>query len=91
MLWRDGKHQTRPDLLHVVCVLLAAGSNVNSVDSNGATPLHLAAIYGSCEIIGELIAAGADIHIKDKKGKTAVDLARNSELRRKLLAGLHRE
>ncbi|HVC45749.1 MAG TPA: ankyrin repeat domain-containing protein [Terracidiphilus sp.] len=41
---------------------------VDSVDSNGNTPLHEAALHGNVEAAAALIAAGADVNAKDSYG-----------------------
>ena len=41
---------------------------VNSVDSNGNTPLHEAALHGNVEAAEALIAAGANVNVKDSYG-----------------------
>ncbi|MBA8754885.1 ankyrin repeat domain-containing protein [Wolbachia pipientis] len=41
-------------------MLLSKKVNVNSIDSNGKTPLHEAAASGHKEIVDALIKAGAD-------------------------------
>ena len=41
-------------------VLIAAGADVNAKDSDGDTPLQLAAFRGRTDIVKMLIAAGAD-------------------------------
>jgi ankyrin repeat protein len=45
---------------------LAAGANVNAKDTNGWTPLHLAALNGQKETTEILIAEGADVNAGDK-------------------------
>jgi ankyrin repeat protein len=44
--------------------LLAAGAEVNVLDSPGWTPLHLAAAMGSAGVARALICAGADVRAK---------------------------
>ena len=50
-----------------VAACLAAGFPVNTIDSQGATALHLAAIDGRAKIVRMLLAAGADTTIRDKE------------------------
>lgn len=62
-----------------VAYLLAWESEVNSYDSNGLTPLHLA-VKSSEEIkstrsIRHLLIKGAQREVKDKLGRTPLDMA----------------
>jgi ankyrin repeat protein len=67
--------------------LLAWNCDVNSTDSNGLTPLHLA-VKSSEEIkssrsVRHLLIKGASRSIRDKLGRTPLDIARmytNKEL-----------
>ncbi|MEZ0218154.1 MAG: ankyrin repeat domain-containing protein [Rariglobus sp.] len=50
--------------------LLSKGADINAKDSKGATPLHLAALWGGPEIVTALLALGADPQAKDLRGQT---------------------
>lgn len=66
----------------VVELLLAAGSNVNTISAKGATALMLAAASGFPQIVRRLIEAGADMHVKDYAEKDAFMYAlQNGNLR----------
>ena len=54
---------------------LAAGTDVDTKDEDGETPLHGVAVGGSKEIAELLIAKGADVNAKQKAGGTPLDLA----------------
>lgn len=58
--------------------LLEQGSDVNATDAFGRTPLMLAAMGNSQELINLLLEYGADINAKDfSAGKTALQFAKD--------------
>ena len=63
--------------IDVVKKFIEYGVNVNE-QSNGSTPLMLAARYNKVEILKVLIANGAKADAKDDNGKTALQYAVNS-------------
>lgn len=55
---------------------LSAGASLNVVDSDGGTPLHLAALgTNNPAVIEVLIAAGADVRARDEAGRTPLHWA----------------
>lgn len=50
--------------------LIAAGANVNEVNGRHQTPLMLAALRGSFELVELLLKAGAAVNTKDEEGLT---------------------
>ncbi|CAM9388461.1 unnamed protein product, partial [Ectocarpus fasciculatus] len=74
--------------LHYACMrghfdaarlLLEAGANERIASQcDGRTPLHMAAAYGSKELVLELLACGADENAVDQFGCTALQLARQN-------------
>ena len=56
----------------VVEVLLGARADCDVQNSNGNTPLHLAAGKGWLDVAERLAVAGADPHIKNSKGWLAI-------------------
>ena len=65
--------------IEVVKQHLAAGTDVNSKDKDGWTPLHEAASEGHNKIIELLVAKGADVNAKGADGETPVDVAASPE------------
>lgn len=53
--------------LKIIDLLLLAGADVKTVNSNGSTALHFA---GDRTVAGRLLKAGADINAQDKSGDT---------------------
>ena len=63
----------------VVNYLLAQPQiQIDAVDKQKQTPLHLATAYGNTQIVKKLLVKGADRDIKNKKRQTALKIARNS-------------
>lgn len=50
-----------------VALLLEGGAPVNSLDMDGATPLHRAVQAGAVDVIDCLLAAGAEVDIRERK------------------------
>nr|WP_320157080.1 MULTISPECIES: ankyrin repeat domain-containing protein [unclassified Wolbachia] len=57
------------------------GANVNIVDEDGNTPLHLAAFFDKTEMVEVLIGYSKNVNIVDKDGKTPFDLAKTEEIK----------
>ena len=55
--------------LAVVKLLLHCGSDINSIDNNGKSPIHhLVTKNGNLEVLKLLVQHGANINIKDNSG-----------------------
>ena len=54
--------------------LLAASADCDTQNSNGNTPLHLAAGKGWGDIVERFLVAGADVHIRNSKGWTSIQV-----------------
>ena len=63
----------------ITLVLLQAGADINALDENGWSPLHLAAHNNkNHEVVLVLLSAGADASAKTNGGRTAFDLIQNN-------------
>jgi len=69
-------------------LIINAGGNVNAVNNEGNTPLHLAVTFKPSsagdlqemrDILGALLDAGANAELVNKDGKTALDVAEADE------------
>ena len=47
----------------VVTILLNSGTYIDPLDSEGRTPLMLAAEQGHCELVAVFVEAGADVNL----------------------------
>ena len=65
-----------------VTKLLERGANAAATDSEGATPVHLAAALGNLSICRKLTQLGTpNLLCRDNDGNSAVDLAQEIELK----------
>ena len=63
-----------------VSLLVDLGASIDTPDSTGKTPLHIAASKkGSMEVLKVLIKAEANVEMVDKEGCTALDLAKKQD------------
>jgi len=56
-------------------LLLSRGTDVNAMDKNGMTPLHVAAFGFNNDITELLLAKGADVNARNKDGMTPLHIA----------------
>ena len=72
--------QSRPD---VTRLLLENGADVNTLNVKfGSTPLHLAAVNRSIEVVRVLLGQGANVGAQDFRGRTALHLAADTNILR---------
>jgi ankyrin repeat protein len=65
--------------LAVVQVLLRAGANINTRDSMGSTPCHVAVQNSHAALVAWLVANGADVAMRDLRGHSALFFASSLE------------
>lgn len=72
---RSGLHYAcgRGDV-EAVDAMLACGAEIDAVDKDGYTPLHIAAGYLHEEVISVLMKSGADPALEDNSGRSALNL-----------------
>jgi ankyrin repeat protein len=61
--------------LEDVKILVSRGADVNAVDNDGYTPLHMAAMSGYADKAGYLLENGANLQVLTKYGATPLHLA----------------
>jgi ankyrin repeat protein len=61
--------------LKIVRMLLSAGADLNHRDTNGTTPLMLAAAFGTAAVVRALLELGGDASDNDFDGLNALDYA----------------
>jgi hypothetical protein len=66
---------------------LESGENINVENTQGNTPLHLAAKFNSAKIVEYLVFCGANINAKNAINQTPLDIA-GTEEKKRILCGL---
>jgi ankyrin repeat protein len=66
--------------------LLKKGVDINAINNDGNTALHLAALNGNLEMMNFLLNHGAKFDIKDKNGKNALELITDENQQKKLFS-----
>ena len=61
--------------LQITALLLEHSAYIDAAAPNGSTPLMMAAMYGTTEVLNLLLQAGADATLKNAAGDTALDYA----------------
>ena len=61
--------------LDTIRFLLEHGADVDALDDDHATPLHVASYYGCAKGARLLLEHGANVHLEDKKGRTPFQAA----------------
>lgn len=70
-----GRNKTQQEAIESIRLLLAAGTDINGVDTQGRTAAHGAALWGWTDVVRFLHDSGLALDIKDKRGFTALDTA----------------
>lgn len=61
--------------LDTVRCLLSHGADVDALDDDHATPLHLASLYNCAKGARILLEQGATVHLEDTSGRTPFQVA----------------
>lgn len=70
-----GRNKTQKEAIESIRLLLAAGTDINGVDTQGRSAAHGAAMWGWTDVVRFLHENGLKLDIKDKRGYTALDTA----------------
>jgi ankyrin repeat protein len=70
-----GRNKTQKEAIESIRLLLAAGTAIDGVDTQGRTAAHGAALWGWTDVVRFLHDNGLKLDIKDKRGYTALDTA----------------
>jgi ankyrin repeat protein len=76
------------DPLDAIKLFVEMGADVNAVNEQGNTALHLAAQRGNDRAIEYLVSKGAKLDVKNKGNRTPLDLARASKTTTELIQKL---
>ncbi len=68
------------DVIKLILASKNAELDINARDSQGATALHYACLYGRLDLVKELIDKGAGKNIEDNEGRTPLDWARQDRM-----------
>ncbi|TSE21328.1 ankyrin repeat domain-containing protein [Tepidimonas aquatica] len=64
--------------LPITRLLLEHHAYIDAESPNGSTPLMMAALYGTSDVVDLLLAEGADVTLRNQQGLTALDFAQRS-------------
>jgi ankyrin repeat protein len=70
-----GRNKSEKDAIETMKLLVAAGADVTSAETQGRTALHGAAQWGLTDVVTFLHAQGASINAADRRGMTPLDYA----------------
>lgn len=73
--WTPLHYAAAGNSLPVLELLLAHGAPLDAQAPNGRTPLMMAALYASEDVVDRLLKAGADPRLLDQGNRSAADLA----------------
>lgn len=69
-----------------IAYLLRCGADVDAINNDGFSPLHIAALTGYCPSARVLMQFGADKNVKSRQEQTPTDIALTDEMRELLMS-----
>ena len=70
----------------MIAVLLSNGVDIHQTNSDGATPLHMAASNGQAAAVMFLLDNGADVNLANNDGQKPIDVAKTQQIKDILIA-----
>jgi ankyrin repeat protein len=80
LIFKSGDATKYPSTREILKLLIAEGADITAIDTNGRTPLHIAAAANNLYAAKLLLESGAMVMVEDADGKTPLDLAASDEM-----------
>ena len=80
LVFKSGDATKYPSTREILKLLIADGADISAIETNGRTPLHIAAATNNLYAAKLLLDSGAKVMVEDADGKTPLDLAASVEM-----------